>query len=101
MPRFNRLLITGAAGNLGRVLRRGAARDKTAHYRPGRDAGLRRARGSHALRARRLRRGNEGGRGLRRDRAFRRGAGRAAVEEVLESSIKGGYNVYEAARRHG
>ncbi|MCP4392468.1 MAG: NAD(P)-dependent oxidoreductase, partial [Gammaproteobacteria bacterium] len=25
MPRFNRLLITGAAGNLGRELRRGLA----------------------------------------------------------------------------
>ncbi len=103
MPRFNRLLITGAAGSLGGVLRHGLAPLATtlrlgdraeignaaAHEEPVRcelgdfDAVMDMVAGCDAVVH----------------------FGAAPVErpwaEILESSIKGGYNVYEAARRHG
>ena len=103
MPRFNRLLITGAAGNLGRELRRGLApltdtlrltdRAEMAPAGPGEevikadvgdfDAMMKVVAGCDAVVH----------------------FGAAPVErpwaEILNSSIKGGYNVYEAARRHG
>ena len=103
MPRFNRLLITGAAGNLGRELRRGlrplastlrltdradmapaAAHEEVMPCELGDFEGIMRAvEGCDAIVH----------------------FGAAPVErpwaEVLESSIVGGYNVYEAARRHG
>jgi len=103
MPRFHRLLITGAAGNLGRELRAGLAplasvlrltdRAAMAPAGPGEevveaelgdfDAVMRVVEGCDAIVH----------------------FGAAPVErpwaEILESSIKGGYNVYEAARRHG
>jgi uronate dehydrogenase len=103
MARFERLLITGAAGNLGRELRAGLApladvvrltdRAEMAPAGPGEevmacelgdfDSVLRVVEGCDAVVH----------------------FGAAPVErpwaEILESSIKGGYNVYEAARRHG
>lgn len=103
MARFKRLLITGAAGNLGRELRRGLApladtlrltdRSVMAPAEPGEevveadlgdfDAIMDTVSGC--------------------DGVVHFGA--APVErpwdEILNSSIKGGYNVYEAARRHG
>jgi len=103
MPQFNRLLITGAAGNLGRELRRGLAplaaslrlTDRSEMAPPQAheetltcelgdfDAVMDVVEGCDAIVH----------------------FGAAPVErpwaEILESSIKGGYNVYEAARRHG
>lgn len=103
MPRFQRLLITGAAGNLGRELRKGlaplaatlrlsdrVAMDAAADHEEvvpcelgDFDAVMRVVEGC--------------------DVVVHFGA--APVEkpwaEILESSIQGGYNVYEAARRHG
>ena len=103
MPRFNRLLITGAAGNLGRELRRGLAPLATTLRLTDRvemapaesheetvvcelsdfDAIMNAVEGCDAIVH----------------------FGAAPVErpwaEVLDSSIVGGYNVYEAARRHG
>lgn len=103
MPQFNRLLITGAAGNLGRELRRGLAplaaslrlTDRSEMTPPQAheetvicelgdfDAVMEVVEGCDAIVH----------------------FGAAPVErpwaEILESSIKGGYNVYEAARRHG
>jgi len=103
MPRFNRLLITGAAGNLGQVLRQGlvplattirltdrddigttAAHEEDMPCELGDfDAVMNVVEGCDAIVH----------------------FGAAPVErpwaEILESSIKGGYNVYEAARRHG
>jgi uronate dehydrogenase len=103
MARFERLLITGAAGALGRVLREGLAplastlrltdRAEMAPAGPGEevapaelgdfDAVMRVVGGCDAVVH----------------------FGAAPVErpwaEILESSIIGGYNVYEAARRHG
>lgn len=103
MPRFDRLLITGAAGNLGRELRRGLAplarvRRLTdrAEMEPAGD-------GEETLVADvgdfdAMMKAVEGC-----DAVVHFGA--ASVErpweEMLHSSIKGGYNVYEAARRHG
>ena len=103
MPRFNRLLITGAAGNLGRELRQGLAHLTTTLRITDRvdmeaygdheeimpcelsdfDGIMKVVEGCDAIVH----------------------FGAAPVErpwqEVLESSIMGGYNVYEAARRHG
>lgn len=103
MPRFERLLITGAAGNLGRELRKGlaplaatlrltdraemapaAAHEEVVPCELGDfDAVMRVVQGCDAVVH----------------------FGAAPVErpwaEILESSIVGGYNVYEAARRHG
>ncbi len=103
MPRFNRLLITGAAGNLGRELRQGLAHLTTTLRLTDRgemspaqeheevvpcelgdfDAVMNVVEGCDAIVH----------------------FGAAPVErpwaEVLECSIVGGYNVYEAARRHG
>jgi uronate dehydrogenase len=103
MARFNRLLITGAAGRLGSVLRQGLA--------PLADT------------VRLSDRADMGAAGANEElvpcelgdfdavMAMVDGCdavvhfGAAPVErpwaEILESSIKGGYNVYEAARRHG
>lgn len=103
MPHFNRLLITGAAGNLGRELRRGLAplattlrlsdRDEMAAAGPGEevvvadvgdfDAMLSLVEGCDAV------------------VHFGAAPVERPWEEILHSSIKGGYNVYEAARRHG
>ena len=103
MPRFNRLLITGAAGNLGKELRRGLA-PLTATLRLTDRGGKAPAADHEEIVMGEL--GNfdavmrivEGC-----DAIVHFGA--APVErpwaEILESSIKGGYNVYEAARRHG
>ncbi|HKJ53286.1 MAG TPA: NAD-dependent epimerase/dehydratase family protein, partial [Gammaproteobacteria bacterium] len=98
MPRFNRLLITGAAGNLGRELRRGLAplaatlrltdrgemtpAGDNEEVMPAElgdfDAVMQVVEGCDAIVH----------------------FGAAPVErpwaEILESSIKGGYNVYEA-----
>jgi len=103
MPRFNRLLITGAAGNLGRELRRGLA--------------------SLATTLRLTDRGDMGAAGDHEEVMYCELGDFEAVmkvvadcdaivhfgaapverpwEEILDSSIKGGYNIYEAARRHG
>lgn len=103
MPRFNRLLITGAAGNLGRELRRGLAplattlrltdRAEMAPAGPGEevvvadvgdlDAMLEVVDGCDAV------------------VHFGAAPVERPWEEILNSSIRGGYNVYEAARRHG
>ncbi len=103
MPRFNRLLITGAAGNLGRVLREGLAPLATTlrltdrmEMAPARaheetmiadvgdfDAMMRVVEGCDAV------------------VHFGAAPVERPWEEILNSSIKGGYNVYEAARRHG
>ncbi len=103
MPRFNRLLITGAAGNLGTVLRTGLAPLATTIRLTDR-ADMGEANANEEIAPCEL--GDfdavmkvvEGC-----DAVVHFGA--APVErpwaEVLESSIKGGYNVYEAARRHG
>lgn len=103
MPRFNRLLITGAAGNLGRVLREGLAPLATTLRLTDR-ADMGEAAPHEEIMPAEL--GDfdaimeiVGG----CDAIVHFGA--APMErpwaEVLESSIKGGYHVYEAARRHG
>ncbi len=103
MPRFNRLLITGAAGMLGGVLREGLAplattlrltdREEIKDGKPHEeimqaelsdfDAIMKVVEGCDAVVH----------------------FGAAPMEkpwaEILNSSIIGGYNVYEAARRHG
>ena len=102
-PRFERLLITGAAGNLGRVLRAGLAPlANTLRLSDRADLGA--AAPHEELAPCEL--GDfdavlEAVRGCDAVAHF----GAAPVErpwaEILESSIKGGYNVYEAARRCG
>ncbi|MEO1491926.1 MAG: NAD(P)-dependent oxidoreductase [Pseudomonadota bacterium] len=102
MPRFNRLLITGAAGNLGRELRAGLAPLATTLRLTDReemapaaaheevvvadvgdlDAMLSVAEGCDAV------------------VHFGAAPVEKPWEEILNSSIRGGYNVYEAARRH-
>lgn len=103
MARFNRLLITGAAGNLGRELRAGLApladtlrltdRAEMAAAGPGEevvqaelgnlDAMMKVVEGCDAV------------------VHFGAAPVERPWEEILDSSVKGGYNVYEAARRHG
>jgi len=103
MPRFNRLLITGAAGNLGTVLREGLAPLATTLRLTDRkemgeakaneeiviadvgdfDAMMKVVEGCDAV------------------VHFGAAPVERPWEEILNSSIKGGYNVYEAARRHG
>lgn len=103
MKRFNRLLITGAAGNLGAVLREGLApHAETLRLTDRVDMG---EAGAHEEIVRcelddfdAIMQVVEGC-----DAIVHFGA--APVErpwaEILDSSIKGGYHVYEAARRHG
>ena len=103
MPRFNRLLITGAAGNLGKVLRKGLAPlAETVRLTDRADMGE--AASNEEIMPCEL--GDFDGimkvvEGC--DGVVHFGA--APYErpwvEILDSSIKGGYNVYEAARRHG
>ncbi len=103
MARFNRLLITGAAGNLGRELRRGLAplanelrisdrvdmapladNEQAVICELGDfDAVMQMVEGCDAI------------------VHFGAAPEERPWEEILNSSIKGGYNVYEAARRHG
>jgi uronate dehydrogenase len=103
MPRFNKLLITGAAGNLGRELRSGLAplastvrltdRSEMAPAADNEevmqcelgdfDAVMKVVEGCDAI------------------VHFGAAPVERPWEEILDSSIKGGYNVYEAARRHG
>ncbi|MGI9412055.1 MAG: NAD-dependent epimerase/dehydratase family protein [Hyphomicrobiales bacterium] len=103
MPRFNRLLITGAGGMLGKVLRQGLKPLATT-VRLSDRAGMDEAGPGEELAPCEL--GDF-------DAVMAAVGGCDAVvhfgaapverpwEEILESSIKGGYNVYEAARRHG
>ena len=103
MPRFNRLLITGAAGNLGTVLRAGLAPLATTLRLTDRvdmgtaaaheeimvadvgdfDAMMKVVEGCDAV------------------VHFGAAPMEKPWEEILNSAIMGGYNVYEAARRHG
>jgi len=103
MPRFNRLLITGAAGNLGQVLRTGLAPLATTVRLTDR-ANLTDAAPHEELMECDL--GDlDAVLGVVADCDAIVHFGAAPVErpweEILNSSIKGGYNVYEAARRHG
>lgn len=103
MPRFNRLLITGAAGNLGRELRRGLAplattlrltdRAEMAPAGPGEEVVVADVGDFDAM----LDVVSDC------DAVVHFGAApvERPLEEILHSSIRGGYNVYEAARRHG
>jgi len=103
MPRFQRLLITGAAGALGAVLREGLA-PLAGTLRLTDRAGIGTARPHEEIMPAEL--GDldavvqvvEGC-----DAIVHFGAApmERPWEEILNSSIKGGYNVYEAARRHG
>ncbi len=103
MSRFNRLLITGAAGNLGRVLREGLAPLATTIRLTDR-ADMGQAGPNEEIMPCEL--GDldgimkvvEGCDGIVH---FGAAPVERPWEEILESSIKGGYNVYEAARRHG
>ena len=103
MPRFNRLLITGAAGNLGRELRAGLAPLASTLRLTDRDAMDPAGPGEEVIQA------DLGDFDAILDVVAGCDAvvhfGAAPVEkpweEILNSSIKGGYNVYEAARRHG
>ena len=102
MPRFNRLLITGAAGNLGRELRKGLAPLATT-LRLTDKGDMGEAAAHEEIMPCEL--GDfdavmkvvEGC-----DTVVHFGAApvERPWEEILDSSIKGGYNVYEAARRH-
>lgn len=103
MARFNRLLITGAAGALGSVLREGLVPLADTLRLTDRD-GMGEARPHEELMPAEL--GDF-------DAVMKVVAGCDAIvhfgaapmerpwEEILNSSIQGGYNVYEAARRHG
>lgn len=103
MPRFDRLLITGAAGNLGRELRRGLA--PLARVRRLTD----RAEMEPAGEGEEIMQADVGDFDAMMnvvegcDAVVHFGAApvERPWEEILNSSIKGGYNVYEAARRHG
>ncbi len=103
MPRFNRLLITGAAGSLGGVLRKGLAPlAKTIRLTDRADLGD--AAPHEEIMPAEL--GDfDAIMKVVEDCDAVVHFGAAPVEkpwaEILESSIKGGYNVYEAARRHG
>ena len=103
MTRFNRLLITGAAGNLGTVLRQGLAplastlrltdREDLGETAPNEEFMVADLADFDAMME------------VVGDCDAVVHFGAAPVErpwaEILDSSIKGGYNVYEAARRHG
>lgn len=103
MPRFNRLLITGAGGNLGQVLRKGLAplattirlTDRVEMAPAGDNEETMIAELGDFDSVMNVVEGCDG--------VVHFGA--APVErpwaEILDSSIKGGYNIYEAARRHG
>ena len=103
MARFKKLLITGAAGNLGSVLRNGLAPLATNLRLTDRD-GMGEAAAHEEIMPCEL--GDF-------DAVMKTVEGCDAIvhfgaapverpwEEILESSIKGGYNIYEAARRHG
>ena len=103
MPRFNRLLITGAAGNLGRELRRGLAPLATTLRLTDREEMEPAASHEEVVVA------DVGDLDAMLsvvdgcDAVVHFGAAPVEKpwEEILNSSIKGGYNVYEAARRHG
>ncbi len=103
MPRFDRLLITGAAGNLGTVLRQGLAPLATILRLTDR-AGMGEAAAHEEIMPAEL--GDfdaiiEVVKGCDAVVHFGAAAFEKPWAEILESSIKGGYNVYEAARRHG
>jgi nucleoside-diphosphate-sugar epimerase len=103
MPRFDRLLITGAAGNLGTVLRQGLAPLATTLRLTDR-AGMGEAAPNEEIMPAEL--GDfdaimEVVKGCDAVVHFGAAAFEKPWAEILESSIKGGYNVYEAARRHG
>lgn len=103
MPRFDRLLITGAAGALGSVLREGLSplsgtirltdRTEMSDARPHEeivqaelgdfDTVMKVVEGCDAI------------------VHFGAAPMERPWEEILNSSIRGGYNVYESARRHG
>ncbi len=103
MPRFNRLLITGAAGALGSVLRQGLA-PLAGTIRLTDRADLGEAGAHEEIMLAEL--GDL-------DTVMRVVEGCDAIvhfgaapmerpwEEILNSSIRGGYNIYESARRHG
>lgn len=103
MPRFNRLLITGAAGALGSVLRDGLA-PLASTLRLTDRADLGAARAHEEIVPAEL--GDL-------DAVLQVVEGCDAIvhfgaapmerpwEEILNSSIRGGYNIYESARRHG
>ena len=103
MPRFNRLLITGAAGNLGRQLRAGLTplagtvrlTDRAEMDPTGPNEEVVQAELSDFDAIMKVVEGC--------DAVVHFGAApvERPWEEILDSSIKGGYNVYEAARRHG
>ena len=103
MPRFNRLLITGAAGNLGRELRRGLRplaktlrlTDRVEMAPAGEDEEVYACELGDFDAVMDVVDGCDG--------VVHFGAApmERRWEEILDSSIKGGYNVYEAARRHG
>ncbi|MEM6547826.1 MAG: NAD(P)-dependent oxidoreductase [Pseudomonadota bacterium] len=102
MPRFDRLLLTGAAGNLGTVLREGLAplcstlvlTDRAPISAPAAHEEVKQAELGDFDAVMEVVAGC--------DAVVHFGA--APVEkpwaEVLNSSIIGGYNLYEAARRH-
>ncbi len=103
MARFNRLLITGAAGNLGKVLREGLAPLATSIRITDRGDMSPVAANEEAMSCELgdfdgIMKVVEGC-----DAIVHFGA--APLErpwaEVLDSSIVGGYNIYEAARQHG
>lgn len=103
MARFERLLITGAAGALGSVLREGLA-PMTRVLRLSDRADMGAAAPHEELAPAELGDFDQVSAAVRGcDAVVHFGA--APVErpwaEILESSIKGGYNVYEAARREG
>jgi uronate dehydrogenase len=103
MPRFNRLLITGAAGNLGAVLRQGLAPLATTLRLTDR-AGMGEAGPHEEIMVAELSDFDAIMEVVKDcDAVVHFGAApmEKPWEEILNSSIMGGYNVYEAARRHG
>ena len=103
MARFERLLITGAAGALGGVLREGLVplartlrltdRAEIAAPSPNEEAMPAELGDFEAV--------MDVVRGCDAVVHFGAAPAERPWAEILESSIKGGYNVYEAARRHG
>ena len=103
MPRFNRLLITGAAGNLGTVLRQGLAPLATTLRLTDR-AGMGEAAAHEEIMTAELSDFDAIMEVVKDcDAVVHFGAApmEKPWEEILNSSIRGGYNIYEAARRHG